>query len=468
MREVTFEIPAPGIIRTCAHAIGVNEKLDAIIDLLQNGGSGIVPPQPPTEWQPQPDWWDIEAIFNADPDPNKRFILLLTDSLDTFVLDSSQLGNSNAYYKTSDGVTYNDEGYYTHNWNKEEDKPCALGYKTRYVTVYSTNRVVTCDVANENNRYVKYAYFGDCTVSSMLFGTRYTSPIYSNRLLESIKVSNETLGGINAIGDDAFWGCYSLSQINIPQGVKYIRSYAFSGCYSLSQINIPQSIRYIGDYAFGNCSSLTQINIPQSVISVGTGAFHNCHSLAQIDIPQGVVSIGGFAFSCCFSLTQINIPQGIERIEDNTFYNCHSLSQINLPQSITSIGDYAFYNCRSLAQIDIPQLTVSIGAFACQQCCSLSRITIPQSVEYIGYGAFLACSSLLSLQAADGWVAPEFGLVQYYWEATELLFPESAAIELFTRLGESQTPVTLTFGYLLNRWSWDTIMIALNKGYSLS
>ena len=52
---------------------------------------------------------------------------------------------------------------------------------------------------------------------------------------------------------------------------------AFSGCDSLSEIVIPSSVTSIGDHAFSDCRSLFGIVIPSSVTSIGKGAFpYNC------------------------------------------------------------------------------------------------------------------------------------------------------------------------------------------------
>ena len=58
---------------------------------------------------------------------------------------------------------------------------------------------------------------------------------------------------VTSIGDSAFWGCYSLSEIVIPSSVTSIGDRAFSSCDSLSEIVIPSSVTSIGDSAFYNC-----------------------------------------------------------------------------------------------------------------------------------------------------------------------------------------------------------------------
>ena len=109
----------------------------------------------------------------------------------------------------------------------------------------------------------------------------------------------------------------------------------------------------IGVGAFQYCYSLTAINIPDGVTSIGNNAFYNCTSLTAINIPDGVTSIGVGAFQYCYSLTAINIPDGVTSISNNAFYNCYSLTAINIPDGVTSIGGGAFQNCRELYDVVI-------------------------------------------------------------------------------------------------------------------
>ena len=59
---------------------------------------------------------------------------------------------------------------------------------------------------------------------------------------------------------------------------------AFYGCSSLTAINIPEGVTSIGDRAFYGCSSLTTITIPESVTSIGKSAFYGCSSLKSIKV----------------------------------------------------------------------------------------------------------------------------------------------------------------------------------------
>ena len=202
---------------------------------------------------------------------------------------------------------------------------------------------------------------------------------------------------VTSIGNVAFSGCSSLTEITIPEGVTSIGDGAFSYCYGLTQITIPEGVTSIGNVAFSVCSSLTEVAIPEGVTSIGDGAFNACSSLTQITIPEGVTSIGDLAFSGCSSLTQIAIPEGVTSIGDGAFNSCLGLTQITIPEGVTSIGDDAFYDCLSLTQIAIPESVTSIGEGTFAFCSSLKEITIPEGVTSIGYGTFFYCSRLTQI-----------------------------------------------------------------------
>ena len=184
----------------------------------------------------------------------------------------------------------------------------------------------------------------------------------------------------------------------IPSSVTSIGDRAFYGCSSLSEIVIPSSVTSIGNRAFYGCSSLSEIVIPSCVTSIGNGAFYGCHSLSEIVIPSCVTSIGKDAFSRCVSLSEIVIPSSVTSIGDSAFSYCRSLSEIVIPSSVTSIGKDAFSRCVSLSEIVIPSSVTSIGKGAFSYCDSLSEIVIPSSVTSIGDSAFYNCKFLDNLK----------------------------------------------------------------------
>ena len=246
----------------------------------------------------------------------------------------------------------------------------------------------------------------------------------------------------------------------IPSSVTSIGDRAFYGCRSLSEIVIPSSVTSIGDRAFYGCNSLSEIVIPSSVTSIGKGAFRGCNSLSEIVIPSSVTSIGDSAFSFCDSLSEIVIPSSVTSIGDSAFSGCRSLSEIVIPSSVTSIGDRAFSRCSLLKYISIPKSVIGLNGnpFAewngKLECLSpnfvyeddvlfnkdKSRIisfrnqniesyVIPSSVTSIGKGAFSFCDSLSEIVIPSS--VTSIGDSAFY----NCKFPDNLKKELISRFG---------------------------------
>ena len=292
------------------------------------------------------------------------------------------------------------------------------------------------------------------TISVASDNPKYDSRNNCNAIIET--ATNTLIAGcknttipnsVTSIGEGAFSGYSSLTNINIPNSVTVIGELAFDGCTGLTAINIPNSVTVIGELAFDSCIGLTAINIPNSVTTIGEGAFSDCSNLTSISvvsdnpkydsrnncnaiietttntliagcknttIPKSVTVIGELAFSGCTSLTAINIPNSVTSIGRSTFSGCSSLTSINIPNSVSSIGCQAFdgtswYDNKPDGLVyaglvayeykgDMPEgtsITLRKGtkgiaeyAFADCNCDGLTSINIPNSVTTIGDGAF--------------------------------------------------------------------------------
>ena len=140
--------------------------------------------------------------------------------------------------------------------------------------------------------------------------------------------------GVSSIAPMAFYGCLSLTSVNIPEGVTSI---SFSGCSNLKKITLPNSITSFGYGALFNCSSLAELTIPESVTQIGKQAFYGCSSLKKLAIPGNVKEIAEEAFSGCSGLETLIISEGVEIIGKNEFFLCNSLKDIYVPASLQKI-----------------------------------------------------------------------------------------------------------------------------------
>ena len=205
---------------------------------------------------------------------------------------------------------------------------------------------------------------------------------------------NDVICSVTSIGESAFYECYRLTSITIPNSVTSIGNHAFYYCYRLTSITIPNSVTSIGDYAFYYCDGLKSVRIGNGVTSIGYWAFKKCSGLTSITIPNSVTSIGYRVFYNCSSLTSIEIPNSVTSIRDDAFYGCSGLTSITIPNSVTSIGDYAFSGCSGLTSIVIPNSITSIERYAFRGCSGLTNVTIGTGVNNIGWEAFAKCSNL--------------------------------------------------------------------------
>ena len=224
--------------------------------------------------------------------------------------------------------------------------------------------------------------------------------------------------GVTNIGDYAFYGCGSLTEINISDTVTEIGCNAFYGCNDLTKITIPNKVTNIGSSAFIRCRSLESIEIPSKVVSIGENAFIGCNHLNAINVAAdntNYYSIDGVLFDrsnsaimyCPGKNKEIySIPDGIKGIADSAFTDCEELKEINIPDSVTYIGNWAFSECRDLKNIKLSENLTYIGDYAFAYCTELTSIEIPHAVTYIGEHAFYYSSNLIEVTFNGS--APQF------------------------------------------------------------
>ena len=199
-------------------------------------------------------------------------------------------------------------------------------------------------------------------------------------------------------GNKKYQGDITIPQSVVFEGkeykVKSIDNVAFYQCYSLNSIKLPDGLLSISQFAFYQCSALSRIEIPNSVNSIGLSAFEGCGNLSYVKLPNSISTINDMVFYKCSKLSSIIIPEGVTSIGSGVFYACSSLSSVSIPTSVVNIGDGAFNSCRELTNIEFPLSLESVGSSAFLNCSKIETITIPINLKYIGDNAFKGCSHI--------------------------------------------------------------------------
>lgn len=225
--------------------------------------------------------------------------------------------------------------------------------------------------------------------------------------------------GVTAIGEDAFWHCYTITSLTIPDSVTTIKANAFGSCYNLASVAIPDSVTHIEDDAFNSCESLTTVTIPSGVQRIGIRAFAWCIKLETVIVQANITEIAFATFAGCDALKAVVLPDSVKTIGEGAFDRCPSLesvtmngvetiqeqafrmsglTSITLPASLKSIGDEAFCMCKSLVAVTIPASVTSIGADAFSYCDELADVTLEEGLTVLGERIFYDCSKLQQIK----------------------------------------------------------------------
>lgn len=278
--------------------------------------------------------------------------------------------------------------------------------------------------------------------------TGYTSEMSNDLVIPSTITSGNQDYTVTSIGYKAFYECYRLRTVIIPNSVTSIDSSAFYDCNVIKsaypntlsdpfcngmrisypaegaeiedgwvwgpnksaiyfapltlkgECTIPGSVTSIGEMAFYNCGGFTHINIPESVTSIGTNAFKGCSSLASLEFNAINCKADGSSSCPVFpkTIATVIIGNTVTTIPSYFLFGGEKIENIKVPNSVTSIGNYAFSGCSGMTSISMGNSVNSIESNAFSNCSGLTSILIPESVTSIGTRAFSGCSSLASVE----------------------------------------------------------------------
>lgn len=163
----------------------------------------------------------------------------------------------------------------------------------------------------------------------------------------------------------------------------------------------------IGQYAFYGLSSVTNVKLPTTLTGINDYAFYGFTSPFALNL-NSATNIGKYAFYGCTGVTVINLPVATT-IGENAFYGCSGAESINLPVA-TSIGENAFKGCSGAKTIYLGATNITYGnnCFADTTGCTeiyLGSINFAQNsnaLSRMGSGKTLTMTLGKSVSAING------------------------------------------------------------------
>lgn len=241
-------------------------------------------------------------------------------------------------------------------------------------------------------------------------------PELSAQTLTTLKADD--FYGMSGIPSHFLDGQYSLTEVELPEGIIGLLQYSFYSCHNLSVVKLPSTLEYInpycfayceryrpdvsgcpnlreyGDYCFRRCGCNSQVEdwsftFPNAESRLASGMFGECTKLKSVDMSRITSSMAFWDAKGPF------ISSGIEsvimpEVSDDAWYEL-------------AVG--LFYFATELKSIEWPAFR-EIPAKTFTGCSSLSSVTIAEGNTTIGRGAFGGCYALksITLPSTTGWI----------------------------------------------------------------
>lgn len=289
-------------------------------------------PQGLSGWKPDPDWWDIDKILKEDTEDYPAKIICLLDDNETL----SRLYNmSAAKLRLSDGTVYeNVVNYVSHEWDRSMDKPCGLGYKTRYVVYYYNSVDVNFSFNfDANSLYIIFKNINGVATKQ--------APFRSNVLLEYVKMLSSTI----LIGEQTYYDCQAL--VNVPSFDIAPNSISIQQTFVSSNEKVIDLSHNVGEKivtlntAFSNARARKILLFTTESVTSFFAAFSNMSYLTFINgLDFASATDVRSTFNACSRLREIGEVLNVE-ISGLNFGSCVLLSHATLLRILNALCDFS-------------------------------------------------------------------------------------------------------------------------------
>ena len=271
-------------------------------------------------------------------------------------------------------------------------------------TLIDGNTIGSLDIPNSVTEIRPFAFYKCYGLTNITIPNTVTSignSAFRNTGLESVEIPNSVETYVNNASGYQFQGDTDLTY------VKYFKSgimtalptYEFAGCTALTEVDIDTTgYTSIAAYAFQNCTSLITFPEFSTVTSTGTYAFSGCTGLTTIPDFPALTSIGTFTFSGCTNASNSPKFLSLASITESAFQNCAKLKPVFGTAKITNVAKNAFAGCAALETIDLSNINATgIHVRAFNGCTNLNNINFGSKITTLPSYAFNNCKSLTSI-----------------------------------------------------------------------
>ena len=218
------------------------------------------------------------------------------------------------------------------------------------ITTIGTKAFVVC--SNLKNIYYNII---NCEYNGANIENSSVTPVFflynngKNDKIESIKIGNN----VKKIPNGFFWGCTSVTNLDLGNGVEEIGNLTF-GNLAIQELTLPESLKYIGAWAFTGCNN------------IGTLYYNSIHcstkNIYENNTPYyPFQSTNDKDVSKCYNIDNIIIGDKVEYLDSDIFRKC-KITTITIPASMKYVAyeggsnqsrgvNGTFYNCSFLKEI---------------------------------------------------------------------------------------------------------------------
>lgn len=253
---------------------------------------------------------------------------------------------------------------------------------------------------------------------------------------DNTTLTSVNLNKVSVIGNEAFYGCTSLSSVKGDGSVTSVGAYAFYGTPFIDKnkntivvlnnvavggkpqgdVVLDEKISAIAPYAFSQNTAITSLRVPETLNTIGEGAFFGCTSLERIKLNNTLSHIGPLAFQGTAYLNtndkeflvlgdgilvkysgtseDVTLPDNVKQIAGSAFYGNKNIKKITFTDNVSYIGMRSFMNCTALETVAFGKGLKAIDKEAFAMCSSLKKASVPESVSLVGDSVYYGCSSV--------------------------------------------------------------------------